>query len=632
MLLSLMRKHAKSWLIKLLIGIIAMVFIFYFGYSFTAKEGVKVATVNGEIISGLEYQKSYKDLLQNLQRDYKSVWNDNLIKVFDLENRALERLIDQKLLSQEARRIGLDITEKEIQDDIIANPAFQFRGRFDENRYRTLLANNRLKPKDFENIMAQDLLQQKLKQFISAFIPVSNQEVLDQYTFSNQKVKISFVQFSPKDFKGSVTLDQDSMEDYFKEHREGYRIPEKVKISYMTIDPDLFRDKVTIDDRKVKEYYEDNIDIFELKKQVQARHILFKLASDASPEEDKRVRDKALKVIQEARSNEDFAALAKKYSEGPTKDKGGDLGYFSKGRMVKPFEEAVFKMEKGQISDPVRTVFGYHIIKVEDIKGGRTKGLEEVRKQISDTLIRNESADMAHEKALSLMDQMPYDVDLSQYAKQHNFSVSQSAYFSQDETIPEIGGDQKLRQSIFSYEKGDVSELLEFKGKFYIIQVLDKKPSYLPEIGEVSDQVNEDFQEHLASLEAKSAAEGYLAKLREGKGWDELAKEHGIKPETTALFSIQDMPPKIGYAPDLQETLFSLDEDNRYADRIFESDNGALVIRWEGKEEINEDRFQKEKERYRNSLILTKQEIIFRNWLENLKMIADIDRSPFEGG
>ena len=135
MLLSLMRKHAKSWLIKFMIGIIAIVFIFYFGYSFTSNEGVKVAEVNGEIISGVEYKETYRDLLTNLQTEYQNVWNDNLIQVFDLKNRALEGLINQKIISQEAKRIGLDVTDKEIQEQIIGFTDFQSGGRFDERRY-----------------------------------------------------------------------------------------------------------------------------------------------------------------------------------------------------------------------------------------------------------------------------------------------------------------------------------------------------------------------------------------------------------------------------------------------------------------------------------------------------------------
>jgi len=630
MLLSLMRRHAKSWLIKFLIGIIALVFIFYFGYSFKSNENVKIASVNAEVITRQEYSEAYNGLLRNLQKEYRSVWSDKLIKAFDLENRALEGLIEKRIISQEARRIGLDITDKEIQKEIMANPAFQFRGRFDENRYKALLANNRMKPEDFEETMSQDLLQGKLSQFLLSFLPVSAQDVLENYTYANEQVKLGFVRFSSKDFEDSIKLDQEGMANFFQGEKEAYRIPDKVKISYITIDPEDFKDQISLDEQEIKGYYEDNIDIYQEGKQIKARHILFNLAQDASEEEVKKVKEKALSVLEKARGGEDFSKLAEKHSEGPSKDKGGDLGYFSKGRMVPPFEEAAFNLEKGRISDLVRTSFGFHIIKVEDIKEERTKGLEEVRKDIETMFVGNESMDLANEKGLSLIDQMPYDVDLARHAGSHNAPVGSTGYFSQDEPIQDITGDQKLRQSIFSLEKGDISELVEFDGKFFIIQIVDKKPSYLPEIEEVSDLVKEDYAQHLANIETKAAAEDYLAKLKDGKDWDGIAREKGLKPDTTDLFSRQGMPSKIGYAPGLQEAAFSLSEGRRYPDRVFESADGALVIRWEGEKGIDEKKYQEEKEQYRNSLMMAKQRSIFSGWLEKLKQNADIDRTPFE--
>lgn len=630
MLLSLMRRHAKSWLIKFLIAIIALVFIFYFGYSFTAKRGVKVAEVNGEVISGMEYQKTYRELLTNLQREYKTVWNDNLIQVFDLKNRALEELIDKKIISQEAKRIGLDITEKEIQDQILSYPAFQFRGRFDENRYRSLLANNRMKPEDFEEIIAQDMLRQKLSQFLLTFLLASDQEILEQYTYMNQQVKIGFVRFSPEDYTESIKVDPDSMKKYFEEHKEAYRIPEKIKLSYITIDPADFRDRVKLDELEIVGYYEDNVDMFKEDKQVKARHILFKVGRDATPEEEKKVRERALEVLEKARRGDDFSELAKRYSEGPTKENGGDLGYFSSGQMVKPFEDVAFNMEKGQISDLVRTSFGYHIIKVEDIREARTKELAEVREQISDILTRTQSMDLANEKALALIDQMPYGVDLVQYAEQHHAPVSTTAYFSQDDPVPEIAGDARLLESIFSLQEKDVSDVIELKDKFYIFQVIDKKPSYLPEMEEVYDELMEDYGLHLAKGEAKSAAERYLAELKGGRDWFELAEERGIKTDTTDFFTRLDFPPKIGVTPGLQDTVFKLNRENRFPDKIFENEKGAYVIRWEAEKGIDKEKFKKEKERYASSLMLTKQQYIFRSWLDRLKMMADIDRSPFE--
>ena len=631
MMLSLMRKHAKSWLIKILIAIIAVVFIFYFGYSFTSNEGTKVAEVNGEVISYPDYQNAYNNLLKNLQEQYQNMWSDNLIEVFDLKNRALEGLIENKIIAREADKIGLDITEKEIREKIMTYSAFQYDGKFDENRYKAVLENNRTDPDDFEETVAQELLQAKLIQFLLTFLIVSDQEVLDQYTYLNQKVKIGFIQFPLKDFRDSIKMDQALMTKYFEEHKEGYRIADKIKIAYIAVHPQDFRDQVKLDDQEIDDYYEDYQDQFKQEKQVKARHILFSVPSNATADQEEKVKEKALSVLEKARGGQDFSQLAKEYSEDTsTKDEGGDLGYFSKGQMIESFEEAAFKMEKGQISDLVKTTYGYHIIKVEDIKEESIKDLAEVRDQISDKLISNASIDLANEKALSIIDQMPYDVDLAQYAGQHDLPVVNTDYFSQDESIPYIKGDEKLKQSIFSLQKMEVSGLIELDNNFYIIQVVDKKPSYLPDMNEVSDQLEADYLIHLATLEAKSAAEKYLAKLREGTDWDELAKTMNMKPETTEFFTRQDSPEIIGAATGLNDAAFKLSENNKYPDAVFENEDGALVIRWDGEEGIDEGKYQQEKGQYADSLMYLKRLSLYDTWLKRLKDQADIDRSRFE--
>lgn len=631
MLLSIMRRHAKSWLIKLLIGIIAVVFIFYFGYSFTSNEGVKVAVVNGETISGVEYQKAYRDLLTNLQNEYKSVWNDNLVKVFDVKNRALEGLIDNKLLSQEARRIGLNVTEEEIKKEIFAFPAFQFKGGFDENRYRTLLLNNRMEPEDFEKSIEQELLRRKLGQFLSTFLPVSEQETIETYTFANDQVNIEFIKISPEDFTEKIEPEKSALENFFKERRDKYQIPEKIKITYITVDPDKFRDQVEVSEQDILAYYEDNMDMWKQEKQVKARHILFKLPQGAPDPEEKKVREKAMEVLKMAKDGKDFSELAKKYSEDVSKEDGGDLGFFPRGQMVKPFEDAAFNLEKGAISDLVKTPFGFHIIKVEEINEEKTRSFEEARGQISDILKMNYALDLANEAALTLMDQLPYETDLALYAKGHDLLVEETDFFSKNDPIPSIKGDEKLKESLFSLEKKAVMDLVEFDKKFYIIQVSDKKPSYIPELDEVRDQCKKDFIYFLAAQEARSSAERHLAKLKEGKKWDEIVKENNLKTDVTGFFSRMDMIPKIGYAPELQEAAFSLGSKKIYPEKIFENAEGAYVIRWIESKDIDKAKYDEEKGKFRDYLINAKQQTVFRNWLENLKDKAEIDRSPFEG-
>ena len=633
MLLSLMRKHAKSWLIKSLIAIIGIVFVFYFGYSFRQRQGIKIAVVNDEVITAVEYQKNYRSMVEALQREYRGMWSDNLVKVFDLKNRALDALISQKLVSQEAKKIGLDVTEKEVQDKIMSNPSFLFRGRFDESRYRSVLQNYHMTPEEFEALVTKEMLQEKVEQLLTTLSPVTDQEVQEQYTFANEKVKISYVEYKPDQFKTKVKAEPAAMEKYFDDNKEAYRIPEKIKVAYVMFDPDTYKDQMKVSEDQIKEYYEDNLDTFKEKKQVKARHILFRLAENASKEDEDKVKQTATSVLQQARAGADFAELAKKHTEDPSgKENGGDLGYFSAGQMVKPFEDAAFKLKQGEISDLVRTAFGYHIIKVEDVKEAKTKTLEEVRGQIQATLQKTATTDMAYEKALSFVDRMPYQADLLKYAAETKVPARETEYFSQKDAIPEIGNNDKLRQTLFSMEKEDVSDLVDAGGKFYVFQVKDKKPSALPTLDEVKDKVREDTVQSLANQAARSAAEEYLKKLKEGKDWAALAKESGLEIKTSEFISRQDTIPQIGYSQELQEAAFSLSQKKRYADNVFQNDKGVFVIRWEGEQGIDKNKFEEEKKLYRDMLVRQKNQALFKEWIDDLKKRAKIEMiQPLEG-
>jgi len=624
MLLSLMRKHAKSWLIKVLIGIIAAVFVFYFGYSFTEKRALKTAYVNGELITSQEYKKAYFDLMERLRRDYKDLLNEDLLKTFDVKNRALVNLINQRLITQEARRLGLDVTEEEIQQAVMDYSAFQINGRFDMGRYQTLLSHNRMKPEDFEATIEQELLEGKLRQFLYAFSDVTDQEVLDYYTYANEKIKISFVRFKPEKFRKSVKPDEVAIKDFFEEHREEYRVPAKTKIAYLAIDPKTLEDGIEISENEIQSYYKYNIDTYSEPKKVKASHILFKLDEEAEEKREEEVRQKAESVLKEAREGKDFAELAKKYSEGPTKSKGGDLGYFSIGQMVRPFEDAVFKMQPGEISDLVRTDFGYHIIRVEDIKEAKEKTLDEVRDQVINILIRETSMELAYEKGRTLIDQMPYDTELAQYAAGHGIETKHTDYLTQDENIPGIGGDNKLRKTIFSLAKNETTELVELADKYYIFQVSDKRASYLPEMDAVADKVKEDYIDYLAASEAKTAAEGYLSQLQKGKAWADLAKEKQMETDETGFFTRSGSIPKIGYEPEMLETIFRLNENKRYPEMVFENSKGSLVIRWEEYSGIDKEKYQEDKEKHHFYLMQQKRSRIFENWLAYLNNSADI--------
>ena len=624
MFITLMRKHTKGILIKVMVGLIAVVFIFWGVYAIREKPGSKIAYVNGDLITGLEYEARYREMLDALQKQYKEYWNDTLIKAFQIKQRALDSLIEKRLISQESARIGLGVTDDEVANAIVTYPAFQVNGEFDEGRYRSLLHYNRMEPTDFESSIKLELLGQKIRHFIKCFFPITDMEIINYYSYQKEKVNIGFVSFNSRDFKGKTEVKQDEKKAYFEAHKEKYRIPEKIKIAYLVLSPSHFLDKVTIAEKEISDFYELNQESFKNPKQIKARHILLKVSPDASESEKTETKEKALSLLKRLKDGEDFAALAKKYSQDPAASKGGDLGYFTRGQMVKPFEELAFSLKKGELGGPVKTQFGWHIIRVDDIKDATIKTFSEVRNQIVTTIKNDISKEIARERALTLMDQMPYDIDLPTYAAQHGLTVKETDYFPKNGTIPGLGEDERLTKSLYSLEKGETSEIIEHKNKFYIIQVVDNKDSHIPKMSEVSVQLQKDFIDHLSLDSAKREAESYLEELKGGADWSELAKNKGLKTDETGFFTRRENIPKIGYSPLLSEVTFSLSSQKRYPDEVFEVNNKVYIIKWLTKEDINMKDFDKEKKSFQQMLLLTKDRRIFNAWLQSIKEKATI--------
>ena len=624
MFMTMMRNQSKSIMIKVMIGLIALVFVFWGVNSIKEKPGAKIAYVNGDLITGLEYDAVYREMLNSLQKQYKDYWNDNLIKVFQIKQRALDKLIDKRLISQEAASLGLKIADKEVEEAILAYPAFQINGEFDEGRYRSLLSLNRMKPNDFESGIRLELLGGKINQFIKSFFPVTDMEALSYYTYQKEKINIAFISLNPEDFRKKIEIKEDEKEGYFKENKEKYRKPEKIKISYLTFNPSDFVSQVSVTEREITDYYELNRDQYKNPEQVKARHILLKVPNDASTPEDEKIKETASALLKRIKEGEDFISLAKEYSQDTSASNGGDLGFFTRGQMVKSFEQVAFSLKTGEVSEPVRTKFGWHLIRVDDKKSATVKALSDVRDKIEAKIKNGLGQDLAHERALDLMDQMPYSIDLDTYAGQQGITANKSDYFVKGGPIPGIGSDEKLTKSINSLGNGEISEVIQYNGNSYIIQIAEIKESHIPEMTEVLDQLNNDFRDHLSLMETKNTAEGYLGELRDGANWSELIRDKGLKADETGFFSREENMPKIGYDPSLSEAAFSLSSEKRYPDKVFEANNTVYIARWLDKKDIDKEIFDKEKQAFEKKLILAKERRIFDAWLQSIKGKAEI--------
>ena len=432
MLLGLMRKHAKSWLIKIFIAIIVIVFVFYFGYSFNSGSSSTVAYVNGDPISAKEYERAEFALREELYQQFKSVWNENLVKIFGIKRRAMDSLIIQKLILREAEKIGLGLTKDEIQQTIMDDPIFKNNGTFDLNRYRTMLSINHMDPTEFENLLGKRLIETKLNQVLFSLAPTSEDEILSYYTFENEKIKLNYVMFDASKYNDKVLIEDDDLKKFFESSLEQYRVPEKISVSYIKLAPEMFNNDVKLDNKDILDYYEYHHENWYKPENVKASHILFSIPDNADEEVEQKIRSDAEEILKKVKTDEaNFAEYAKEFSSCPSKEEGGNLGYFTKGQMAQEFEDVAFSLAPGEISDLVRSPFGFHIIKVEEHNVSSEKTLEEVESEIVTALTEIKTQELAKDRGMSLIDQMPYDVDLEEYAKEQNEQIYKSDLFAE---------------------------------------------------------------------------------------------------------------------------------------------------------------------------------------------------------
>jgi peptidyl-prolyl cis-trans isomerase D len=628
-MLKYMRTHATSWIIKVGLSFIIVVFALYFGFGRVRgrREGM-VAEVNGQFITVKDFSQSYQNLLALYRSRYKNQLSHEMIRALGLKQQALNELINNILLYQEGHRMNFRVSPEELRETIQSFPLFQVDGKFNKGMYLRLLRLNRMEPEDFEQMQEQRLLIDKVRNVILENTGVvSEEEAREAYVIENERVNLEFIRVGTKSFLEKSKLTPAEVDEYFSSHRESFRIPEKVNLQYMVFRPKDFRDKVDISQEEIETYYETNIDDFFVQKEVKARHILIGVSPDANPEKIEEARKRAEEVLAKAKKGEDFASLAEKYSEGPTAKKGGDLGYFPRGRMVREFEDAAFSSGPGEISPLVRTRFGFHIIKVEDVREERTRGLDEVRKSIESTLRDQKARDLAERNVEEVLYTLYKGGEMEVVAKEYHVSVKETGFFSRGEKIKEIPSTDEMTSIVFSLKVGEISPVIETSKDFYIFQLVEKQQPRLPELEEVRDKVEKELKEKKAREQAESAAEELLAELKGGKPMKEAASDKGVKVEETGLFKKgTNYIPKIGFSEGTVDVIASLSPNHPYVERPIKFGTDWVLLRFKELQRPDLKKYESEERgTWERQFRLIKTEEGYRRWLGALRGRSKIE-------
>jgi peptidyl-prolyl cis-trans isomerase D len=525
----------------------------------------------------------------------------------------LNQLVFQKEMEYEAKRLGLTVSDQERADRIKQYvPAAFTGGTFvGMDRYASeVQARFQLTVPVFEELIRQGLLEEKFRKRVTDGISVGPAELQQEFSYKNEKIKVDYSLIKPEDLAAKLNPSDAEVKAEYEKNKAKYQVPEKRVVRYGLLDTTQLRRNVQISDDQLKVQYQANIQQYQVPNRVHVEHILFMTVgkTDAEVEEIKKTADDVLKQVKKGGK---FDELAKKYSEDPgTKDKGGDLGWITQGQTVPEFEKTAFGLDKGQISDLVRTQYGFHIIKVLEKETARTKTFDEVKDSIRAPMMLQEADKQANDAAdeLAKAIRQSNKVSLEDLAKQYHLTVSETRPVSAGDPVLELGNSKEVKDAIFRLRPNELSLPLRTDRGYVILSVKQIAAAHQGSLEEVHEQIVNDLKQGDATKLAKTKADELAKRVKAGEKFDAAAKSLGLEAKTSELISRNDSIPSAASGKQLGEA-FQMKQGNVGAPLAMGTT--WMVYRVAAREEPNPADFEKQKKSLTDQLLQSNRSIAF---------------------
>ena len=620
-MLDRMRRH-KGWL-KWSLALVVLTFVvFYIPDFLTTTTGASpsetIADVEGEPITVGTFTRRYNAQVQAYRNAYGGQMNDQLLKQLGIDRQILQQLIDEESMVAESRKQGITVSDVEIRERILALPGFQENGTFvGEQRYRQILQvqNPPLSTTEFENSLRRALMIEKLRTALTGWMSVNDADVVAEFRKRNEKIKLEVVPVTAEAFKSQVTVTDAELVPFFEKAKDKYRIGEKRKIKYAQVNVEQVRGTITVPETEIAAFYQQNLSQYQTPAQLRASHILFKLEG----KDEKVVQALAEDVLKKAKApNADFAALAKQYSEDDSNNQnGGDLDYFGRGRMVAEFEQAAFGMKAGEISNLVKTAFGFHIIKVVDNQPDQTRPIVEVHAELEDQLKWQKAQAEAERIAKSLEATTKTPADLDKVAKERNLAVVETSLIASDEPIQGVGAQPELSGRVFGMKEGEVTPAMRVATGWVFATVTGRQDSYVPQLAEVKAKVADDVRQEKAAEMAKQRATAIATDLKNAKDFAAAVKRAGLEVKTTELVARGTAIPDLGISEAVDAAAFALPQGG-VSDAIT-TPTGTAVIRVVEKVGVTDAEVESGKDVLRDELVNVRRDKFFGTYMQKAK-------------
>jgi peptidyl-prolyl cis-trans isomerase D len=526
----------------------------------------------------------------------------------------LNQMVFQKEVEYEAKRLGISVSDKERADRIKQYLPSAFNGDTFvgmDTYAQEVRQRFQLTVPAFEDLIKSSLVEEKFRKLITDGISVSPTEVQEEFRTQNEKIKLDYVLIKPEDLAAKYMPDDAQIKTYFDQNKSKYQIPEKRVVRYALVDLNQIRQNTLVTDDELKVIYQQNIQQYQLPNRVHVEHILFMTVgkTDAEVAEIKVKADDVLAQAKKKGAN--FEDLATKYSEDPgSKAKKGDLGWIQQGQTVPEFEKAAFTLNKGEVSDLVKTQYGFHILKVLDKENAHTKTFEEVKDSIK-TPYQLQKAD---ETAATVADKLSTDVrqsnklSLEELAQKYHLPVAETRPVSSTEPVFELGTSKELRDQILALRTGELSLPVKTDRGYVVMALKQVLPAHPGTLEEVRDKVVSDLKEQKGIELARTKATDLEKRVKSGEKFDSAAKALGLEPKISDEFARNGSIAGVGSGKQLSAA-FAL-KSGEVAAPVTIGENW-VVFDLVSKTEANPADFEKQRKAITDTLLQQKRSLAF---------------------
>ena len=528
-MLENLREFGNKKIVRLIFALFLIIPFGLFGIDFYFKSpvgGDTVVSVGSQRIGATELDNAMRQQAEQYRQQFRGNFDASLMDNPEIRRAVLERLVNEKLVTVGSERAGVSIPDKVLADRIAGEPAFQVGGKFSRERYEQVAKSNGLTPVGLDERLRQDFRQAQFRSSISdtAFVP---RATLDNFIkLSEQTREVSVVQLAPEPYLAKVKVTPEQVKAYYDGHAAEFTTPERARVEYVEFSLDALAAKAEVPAEEVKRFYDDGMQRNQWGQQEErkASHILVTVKPDAKDADKKAAEAKARALAEQVRKNpKSFADVAKKESQDPgSAVQGGDLGFFPRGAMVKPFDEAAFAARKGEIVGPVLSDFGYHVIMVTDIKAAKVKSLAEATPEIEASL-KKQVAGRKFAESAEQFSNMVYEqsASLKPVADTLKVPVKDGGWITKGAATNPALNNPKLMAEIFSADavkaKRNTSAVETAPNVLVAARVLEHKPAELRPLDAVKADIERKLQRDEALKLAKADGEAKLKLLQEGK-------------------------------------------------------------------------------------------------------------------